>query len=60
MLRSVAPNCAIVVLSGLEADRLAPQVIGAGACSYVAEGESFETICRAVREAGRSMTAEAA
>jgi DNA-binding NarL/FixJ family response regulator len=52
MLRSAAPNCAIVVLSGFEAGRLGPQVIGAGACSYVQKGDSFDTICRAVREAG--------
>jgi DNA-binding NarL/FixJ family response regulator len=59
MLRSTAPDCAIVVLSGFDAHWLGPQVIGAGAASYVEKGESFETIRRAVREAGRSMTAPA-
>ena len=53
MLRSAAPNCAIVVLSGFDADRLAPQVLDLGACAYVEKGDSFDTICRAVREAGR-------
>jgi DNA-binding NarL/FixJ family response regulator len=60
MLRAAAPGCAIVVLSGFDADRLAPQVIGAGACSYVEKGDSFDTICRAVREAARPLTDEAA
>jgi DNA-binding NarL/FixJ family response regulator len=60
MLRSAAPNCAIVVLSGFDADRLGPQVIGAGACSYVEKGDSFDTICRAVREAARRRSGAAA
>ena len=50
LLRSAAPRCAIVVLSGFEADRFGQQVMVAGCCSYVQKGASFDVICRAVRE----------
>ena len=60
MLRQAAPDCAIVVLSGFDSYHLGPQVIDAGAVSYVEKGESFETIRHAVRAAGRTMTGEAA
>jgi DNA-binding NarL/FixJ family response regulator len=60
MHRSASPDRAIGVLSGFDADRLAPQVIGAGACFYVEKGDSFDIICRAVRDAGRPSSDEAA
>jgi DNA-binding NarL/FixJ family response regulator len=50
-LREVAPDTSIVVLSGFTAARMAPQVLAAGAHSYIEKGESFAGIRRAVHEA---------
>jgi len=54
LVRQVAPGCAVIVLSGFSASRLAPQVMAAGAHAYLEKGESFAVIQRAVHEvAGR-------
>ncbi|HEX2017166.1 MAG TPA: response regulator transcription factor [Solirubrobacteraceae bacterium] len=49
-IRHVAPETAVIVLSGFGAGRMAPQVLAAGAHGYIEKGESFAGIRRAVRE----------
>jgi DNA-binding NarL/FixJ family response regulator len=60
LLRSAAPRCAIVVLSGFEADRFGQQVMVAGGCCYVQKGASLDVICRAVRDCVGRLPADAA
>jgi NarL family two-component system response regulator YdfI len=59
-IRRLAPNAVIIVLSGLIAGPIAPQVLGMGAHAYVEKGESFQAIRDAVREAAATARAEAA
>jgi DNA-binding NarL/FixJ family response regulator len=49
-LRKELPTLRIIVLSGFSEERMGAQVREAGAHGYVEKGESFATICRAVRE----------
>jgi DNA-binding NarL/FixJ family response regulator len=55
-LREVAPDTAIIVLSGFGAGRMSPQVLAAGAHGYIEKGESFAGIRRAVHEAASQRT----
>jgi len=60
LLRQQAPACAIVVLSGLDAARMAPQVMAAGASAFLEKGESFSRIRDAVLAAAGAQSVRAA
>ncbi|TMK39271.1 MAG: response regulator transcription factor [Actinobacteria bacterium] len=53
-IRRAAPDCAIVVLSGLRAEPIAPTVLAQGAHAYIGKGESFAGIRRVVRQSATS------
>ena len=50
-IRATIPECAIVVLSSLSAEKLRPAAMAAGASEYIEKGASIACIADAVRSA---------